>query len=84
MHNVNYEINATSKSRDLVDFFLFLWGRENPERGKDTFLLKIPIPHANWGQTHNSLQKPNYKLDTKQRSKFAWVWSVLDSCHACC
>lgn len=47
MHNVNYEINVTSKSRDLVEFFLFLWGRENPERGKDTFLLKIPIPHAN-------------------------------------
>ena len=44
MHNVNYEINATGKSRDLVDFFLFLWGRENPERGEDTFLLKIPIP----------------------------------------
>ena len=44
MHNVNYEINATGKSRDLVDFFLFLWGREYPERGEDTFLLKIPIP----------------------------------------
>lgn len=65
MHNVNYEINVTSKSRDLVDFFLFLWGRENPERGKDTFLLKIPIPHANWGQTHNSLQKPHIRYETK-------------------
>lgn len=40
MHNVNYEINAIGKSRDLVDFFLFFMGAGKSGAGGGYLSLK--------------------------------------------